>query len=130
MIVISEVINWLRDDSVVSRRGPNAIVVAADFYDYELVATVYQLPEEKNNVILQLKSILDSMVDAGAEDCNLKVHWGKKSLNENKKNFDELFKRVEEGETIGIIKEDGQAAVMMPASDEIVRIYTDHNEAQ
>lgn len=88
MIVISEVINWLRDDSVVSRRGPNAIVVAADFYDYELVATVYPLPEEKNNAILQLKSVLDSMVDAGAEDCDLRVQWGKKSLNENKKKWD------------------------------------------
>ncbi len=52
------------------------------------------------------------------------------TIEEWEKNFDELFKRVEEGETIGIIKEDGQAAVMMPASDEIVRIYTDHNEAQ
>ena len=34
------------------------------------------------------------------------------------KNFDELFSRVENGETIGIVKEDGQAAVMMPADDE------------
>jgi len=53
------------------------------------------------------------------------------TIQEWEKNFDELFKRVEEGETIGIIKEDGQAAVMMPADDEIVRIYTEqNNEAQ
>ena len=53
------------------------------------------------------------------------------TIEEWEKNFDELFKRVEEGETIGIIKEDGQAAVMMPADDEIVRIYTEqNNEAQ
>ena len=52
------------------------------------------------------------------------------TIEEWEKNFDELFARVENGETIGIVKEDGQAAVMMPADDEIVRIYTDHNEAQ
>ena len=52
------------------------------------------------------------------------------TIQEWEKNFDELFKRVEDGETIGIVKEDGQAAVMMPADDEIIRIYTEHNEAQ
>ena len=53
------------------------------------------------------------------------------TIQEWEKNFDELFKRVEEGETIGIVKEDGTAAVMMPADDEIVRIYTEqNNEAQ
>ena len=44
-------------------------------------------------------------------------------------NFDELYKRVEEGETIGIVKEDGTAAVMMPYDDDIVRIHTDHDDA-
>ena len=53
------------------------------------------------------------------------------TIKEWEENFDELFKRVEEGETIGIVKEDGQAAVMMPADDEIIRIYTEqNNEAQ
>ena len=52
------------------------------------------------------------------------------TIEEWEKNFDELFKRVEDGETIGIVKEDGQAAVMMPVDDEIVRIYTEHDEAQ
>ena len=51
------------------------------------------------------------------------------TLEEWEKNFDELFSRVENGETIGIVKEDGQAAVMMPADDELIRIHTDHNEA-
>ena len=53
------------------------------------------------------------------------------TIKEWEENFDELFKRVEEGETIGIVKEDGQAAVMIPADDEIIRIYTEqNNEAQ
>tara|TARA_B100001063_G_C16302916_1_gene329244 strand:+ start:303 stop:476 length:174 start_codon:yes stop_codon:yes gene_type:complete len=53
------------------------------------------------------------------------------TIEEWEKNFDELFRRVEDGETIGIVKEDGQAAVMMPADDEIIRIYTEqNNEAQ
>ena len=53
------------------------------------------------------------------------------SIEEWEKNFDELFKRVEDGETIGIVKEDGQAAVMMPADDELIRIHTEsNNDAQ
>jgi|TARA_R100000149_G_scaffold35322_2_gene13559 PHD/YefM family antitoxin component YafN of YafNO toxin-antitoxin module len=45
--------------------------------------------------------------------------------------FDELFERVENGETIGILTEDGKAAVMMPADDELLRIYKkENNEAQ
>ena len=36
------------------------------------------------------------------------------TLKEWEENFDELFSRVENGETIGIVKEDGQAAVMCP----------------
>ena len=52
------------------------------------------------------------------------------TVKEWEENFDDLFARVENGETIGIVREDGQAAVMMPADDDIVRIYTEHNEAQ
>jgi antitoxin (DNA-binding transcriptional repressor) of toxin-antitoxin stability system len=53
------------------------------------------------------------------------------TIKEWEDNFDELFSRVENGETIGIVKEDGQAAVMMPADDEMIRIYRDENsEAQ
>ena len=53
------------------------------------------------------------------------------TLKEWEDNFDELFSRVENGETIGIVKEDGQAAVMMPADDELIRIYREENsEAQ
>ena len=46
-------------------------------------------------------------------------------------NFDALLERVENGEHIGIVREDGKAAVMMPADDELVRIHTElNNEAQ
>ena len=37
--------------------------------------------------------------------------------------------RVENGETIGIENENGDKAVMVPADDELIRIYTEHNEA-
>jgi len=38
--------------------------------------------------------------------------------------------RVENGETIGVENENGNRAVMVPADDEIIRIYTeDNNEA-
>jgi antitoxin (DNA-binding transcriptional repressor) of toxin-antitoxin stability system len=49
------------------------------------------------------------------------------TIEEWENNFDELFARVENGETIGIVKEDGQAAVMMPADDELIRIHTEEN---
>ena len=51
------------------------------------------------------------------------AHW--------EENFDDLLGRVENGETIGIIGEDGNRAVMVPADDEIVKLYTElNNEAQ
>ncbi len=49
------------------------------------------------------------------------------TINEWESRFDELVERVENGETIGIIKEDGKAAVMMPADDELIRIHTEQN---
>ena len=53
------------------------------------------------------------------------------TVQEWEENFEELFERVENGETIGIINEDGKAAVMIPADDELFRIYTENNnEAQ
>ena len=53
------------------------------------------------------------------------------TLKEWEDNFDDLMERVENGETIGIVREDGKAAVMMPADDDLIRIYRDaNNEAQ
>ena len=43
-------------------------------------------------------------------------------------NWEELMDRVEKGETIGVENEKGDKAVMVPADDELIRIYTDHNE--
>lgn len=51
------------------------------------------------------------------------------TVQEWEENFDELFERVENGETIGIINDDGNAAVMMPLDDELVRIHTEHDDA-
>jgi len=51
------------------------------------------------------------------------------TIQEWEENFDSLLERVENGEHIGIIGEDGTAAVMIPADDELYRIYTEHNEA-
>ena len=50
------------------------------------------------------------------------------TLEEWEDNFDELFSRVENGETIGVVREDGQAAVMMPADEaDFIRIHTEEN---
>ena len=52
------------------------------------------------------------------------------TVQEWEENFEELFERVEKGETIGIVNEDGKAAVMIPADDEFLRIHTElNNEA-
>ena len=37
--------------------------------------------------------------------------------------------RVENGETIGVENENGERAVMAPADDELMKLYTDHEEA-
>jgi len=53
------------------------------------------------------------------------------SVKEWEENFDSLLERVENGEHIGIVDEEGRAAVMMPYDDELVRIHTEeNNEAQ
>ena len=45
------------------------------------------------------------------------------------KNWDELMERVEKGENIGVTN-GKETAIMMPADDEIIRIYRDlNNEA-
>tara|TARA_Y100000996_G_scaffold339610_1_gene276603 strand:+ start:1758 stop:1937 length:180 start_codon:yes stop_codon:yes gene_type:complete len=47
-------------------------------------------------------------------------HW--------QENWEELMDRVENGETLGVVNEDGNKAVMVPADDELIRLYTDHEE--
>jgi antitoxin (DNA-binding transcriptional repressor) of toxin-antitoxin stability system len=47
-------------------------------------------------------------------------HW--------EEHWDELLSRVEDGEHIGISNGDN-IAVMIPADDELLRIYTEHDEA-
>ena len=44
-------------------------------------------------------------------------------------NWETLIDRVENGETIGIENENGERAVMTPADDELIKLYTDHEEA-
>ena len=42
-------------------------------------------------------------------------------------NWETLMERVEKGETIGVENESGDRAVMVPADDELIRIYTEQN---
>ena len=52
------------------------------------------------------------------------------TVEEFQENFDQLMLRVENGEHLGIIDEEGKAFVMMPADDELIRIHTElNNEA-
>ena len=51
-------------------------------------------------------------------------------MEEFQERFDELMERVEMGEHIGIVDENGKAAVMLPADDDLIRIHTEcNNEA-
>ncbi len=53
------------------------------------------------------------------------------TTEEFQERFDELIERVEKGEHIGIMNSDGQAAVMIPADDELMKLYVElNNEAQ
>jgi prevent-host-death family protein len=49
------------------------------------------------------------------------------TVKEFQDRFDELVNRVENGENIGIVDENGRAAVMLPADDELIRLYVDTN---
>jgi len=42
-------------------------------------------------------------------------------------NWEELIDRVEKGEHIGVENENGDRAVMLPADDELIRIYKEQN---
>ena len=42
-------------------------------------------------------------------------------------NWDTLMERVENGETIGVENNNGERAVMVPADDELIRMYIDNN---
>ena len=42
-------------------------------------------------------------------------------------NWEELMEKVENGETIGVENDKGERAVMVPADDELIRIYTEQN---
>ena len=45
-------------------------------------------------------------------------------------NWESLIERVENGETLGVENENGNRAVMAPADEELIRIYTElNNEA-
>ena len=46
-------------------------------------------------------------------------HW--------QENWDELMDRVENGESIGVTN-GKNTAIMMPADEELIRMYTDHEE--
>ena len=42
-------------------------------------------------------------------------------------NWEELMDKVENGESIGVENKNGERAVMVPADDELIRIYTEKN---
>jgi len=50
------------------------------------------------------------------------------TIEEWEENFDEFIDRVEQGETLMITSDNGNA-VMMPVDDELIRIYSEHDEA-
>lgn len=51
------------------------------------------------------------------------------TVEEFQERWDEMISRVEGGEHIGITN-GSNTAVMVPADDELIRLYTEHNEAQ
>ena len=83
----------------------------------------------------QFMNVLKMVRSQVSEDCLAYTNplWEMEifTVEEFQERFDELMERVENGEHLGIVNENGQAAVMMPADDELLRIHTeDNNEAQ
>lgn len=53
------------------------------------------------------------------------------TIKEFQDDFDNLMNKVENGEQIGIVDEEGRTAVMVPVDDELIKIHTElNNEAQ
>ena len=50
------------------------------------------------------------------------------TVQEFQDNWDELIKRVENGEHIGVVNDDGRACVLMSTDDDLYRMYTEHEE--
>ena len=50
------------------------------------------------------------------------------SVTEFQERWDELIERVENGETLGIVNDNGESAVMMLTDDPVYRMYKDHDE--
>jgi len=50
------------------------------------------------------------------------------TVQEFQENWDELIKRVEKGEHIGIVNESGAACVMMSSDDDLYKMYYEHEE--
>ena len=44
------------------------------------------------------------------------------TVKEFQENFDELIKRVENGERIGIVDENGRSSIMIPINDDLMQI--------
>ena len=51
------------------------------------------------------------------------------SVTEFQERWDELIERVEGGEILGIVNDNGESAVMIPADDPVYQMYKDHDEA-
>jgi PHD/YefM family antitoxin component YafN of YafNO toxin-antitoxin module len=49
------------------------------------------------------------------------------TAKEFQERWDELIKRVEQGEHIGVINDEGHAAVMISADDDILKLYVEEN---
>lgn len=53
----------------------------------------------------------------------------KYTIKEFQENWDELIDRVEKGEYIVIVGDNGNNAIMIPYDDPILEMYTNHDEA-
>ena len=74
-----EIINWLK-----KTRGPDAIVIFVEWYDYTISDVVFALPEQKNDVIVAIKNIFGEMDVPNAEDIaiDVKIRPGNERLKE------------------------------------------------
>jgi hypothetical protein len=82
---MSQVINWLT-----KTRGPEAVIIYGDWYDYELSTQLYELPEKKADVFTALQNIFQEIDPQFQENIVINLKIGAKPIDEY--NYDDFVK--------------------------------------
>ena len=86
---MSEVINWLSRS-----KGPEAVVIYADFYDYDLNTNIFKLPEEKEGVLKLINSLIDELELNRLDDILFRLDLSPPDRNKSDQTFENMRTQV------------------------------------